>query len=68
MKSDDQKLSPAVRELENTASVNAFEDLIQNRYVGIRGFLPANIWRMRQFYETYNGNEKLATLLRELTW
>jgi len=23
---------------------------------------------MKQFYETYNGNEKLATVLRELTW
>ena len=45
--------------------VNDFSDFIQNRYVGIRGFSASNIWRMKQFYETYHGNEKLATLLRE---
>jgi len=48
--------------------VKDFSDFIQSRYVGIRGFSASNIWRMKQFYETYNGNEKLATLLRELTW
>ena len=25
-------------------------------------------WRMKQFYETYNGNEKLSTLSREISW
>ena len=29
---------------------------------------PQNIWRMKQFYETYNGKEKLSTLLREISW
>jgi predicted nuclease of restriction endonuclease-like (RecB) superfamily len=48
--------------------VKEFSDFIQSRYVGIRGFSASNIWRMKQFYETYNGNEKLATVLRELTW
>jgi predicted nuclease of restriction endonuclease-like (RecB) superfamily len=48
--------------------VKDFSDFIQSRYAGIRGFSPSNIWRMRQFYETYSGNEKLATLSRELTW
>jgi predicted nuclease of restriction endonuclease-like (RecB) superfamily len=32
------------------------------------GFSAQNIWRMRQFYETYAKNEKLSTLLRELPW
>ena len=50
------------------STVKEFSDFIQSRYVGIRGFSESNIWRMKQFYETYNGNEKLATLLRELTW
>jgi len=27
-----------------------------------------NLWRMKQLYETYKNNEKLATLLRELPW
>jgi len=48
--------------------VNEFSDFIQSRYAGIRGFSASNIWRMKQFYETYRENEKLATLLRELTW
>ena len=48
--------------------VKDFSDFIQSRYVGIRGFSASNIWRMKQFYETYCENEKLATLLRELTW
>jgi len=48
--------------------VKEFSDFIQNRYVGIKGFSASNIWRMKQFYETYYDNEKLATLLRELTW
>ena len=48
--------------------VKDFSDFIQRRYVGIRGFSASNIWRMKQFFETYNKNEKLATLLRELTW
>jgi predicted nuclease of restriction endonuclease-like (RecB) superfamily len=48
--------------------VKEFSDFIQSRYAGIRGFSPSNIWRMKQFYETYRENEKLATLLRELTW
>ena len=48
--------------------VKDFSDFIQSRYAGIRGFSASNIWRMKQFYETYCGNEKLATLSRELTW
>lgn len=34
----------------------------------IRGFSDKNLWRMKQFYETYREDEKLATLLRELPW
>lgn len=34
----------------------------------LRGFSASNLWRMRQFFETYAGDEKLATLLRELPW
>ena len=48
--------------------VKEFSDFVQSRYVGIRGFSASNIRRMKQFFETYRGNEKLATLLRELSW
>ena len=43
--------------------VKDFSDFIQKHYVGVRGFSASNIWRMKQFYETYCGNGKLATLL-----
>ena len=35
---------------------------------GIKGFSPQNIWRMKQFYETYAENEKLSTMSREISW
>jgi predicted nuclease of restriction endonuclease-like (RecB) superfamily len=34
----------------------------------LKGFSPSNLWRMKQFYETYSLLPKLATLLRELSW
>lgn len=34
----------------------------------IKGFSDKNLWRMKQFYETYQGHEKLSTLVRELPW
>lgn len=35
---------------------------------GLRGFSAKNIWRMRQFYETYSDSPILSALLRELPW
>lgn len=34
----------------------------------IKGFSDKNIWRMKQFYETYKDLPKLSTLLREISW
>lgn len=34
----------------------------------IKGFSDKNLWRMKQFYETYQADEKLASLARELPW
>ena len=34
----------------------------------LKGFSASNLWRMKQFYETYSPVPKLATLLRELSW
>jgi predicted nuclease of restriction endonuclease-like (RecB) superfamily len=48
--------------------VKDFSDFIQSRYAGIKGFSPQNIWRMKQFYETYKENTKLSTLSREINW
>jgi predicted nuclease of restriction endonuclease-like (RecB) superfamily len=35
---------------------------------GLRGFTRPNLFRMRQFYETYRGNEIVSALLRQLPW
>jgi len=48
--------------------VKEFADYIKTYYDGIKGFSPQNIWRMKQFYETYAENEKLSALLREISW
>ena len=35
---------------------------------GLRGFTRSNLFRMRQFYETYRDDEKVAPLVRQLPW
>jgi predicted nuclease of restriction endonuclease-like (RecB) superfamily len=34
----------------------------------IKGFSDKNLWRMKQFYETYQSDPKLSPLVRELPW
>lgn len=34
----------------------------------LKGFSASNLWRMKQFYETYADSPKLASLLRVLPW
>jgi len=41
---------------------------IQKTEPEIKGFSDKNIWRMKQFYETYKDFPKLSTLLREISW
>jgi predicted nuclease of restriction endonuclease-like (RecB) superfamily len=41
---------------------------IQRRQPGLRGFTRRNLFRMRQFYETYRDNEEVAPLVRQLPW
>ncbi|MFH0948422.1 MAG: PDDEXK nuclease domain-containing protein [Elusimicrobiota bacterium] len=43
------------------------EDL-QKEFPGIQGFSSQNIWRMKQFYQTYCDNLKLSPLVREIGW
>ena len=49
-------------------TVAALAEYIQRRHPGRSGFSASNLWRMRQFFETYRGLPKLAALLRELSW
>ena len=41
---------------------------IQRNEPEIKGFSDKNIWRMKQFYETYKDFPKLSTLLSEISW
>lgn len=48
--------------------VQEFSVFLQSHYPSTKGFSAQNIWRMKQFYETYADNEKLSPLVRELSW
>ena len=41
---------------------------IQKNEPEIKGFSDKNLWRMKQFYETYCHSEKLSALSREISW
>jgi len=41
---------------------------LQLAYPGIRGFSSASLWRMRLFYEAYHQKQKLAPMVREISW
>jgi len=49
-------------------TVQALAEYIQRRHAGMTGFSSQNLWRMRQFYETYRDLPELSALLRELPW
>jgi hypothetical protein len=39
---------------------------IQNKEPNIQGFTERNLWRMKQFYETYKDNSKLTPLVTQI--
>lgn len=41
---------------------------IASKNPSVTGFSARNLWRMKQFYETYQGDEKLSTVLTEISW
>lgn len=41
---------------------------IRAEFPGVGGFSASNLWRMKAFFETYSGLEKLALLVREIGW
>jgi len=41
---------------------------LQAEFPGIGGFSARNVWRMRNFYLAYHGNEKLTPLVAEIGW
>jgi hypothetical protein len=47
-------------------TVKTLADFLSKNYPDVKGFSAQNIWRMKQFYETYKDDEKLSPLVREL--
>lgn len=41
---------------------------LQKEFPGAKGYSVANLWRMRNFYLSYRNSEKLAPLVREISW
>lgn len=41
---------------------------LQRNEPDIKGFSDKNIWRMKQFYETYKDIPKLSPMVREISW
>jgi len=48
--------------------VKELSHYIQTNEPDIKGFSDKNLWRMKQFYETYKEFPKISTLLREISW
>lgn len=47
--------------------VTELAKFIQTNEPEIKGFSDKNLWRMKQFYETYKGFSKLLPLVKEIS-
>ena len=43
-------------------------EYLQTNEPDLKGFSDKNLWRMKQFYETYKDAPKLSPLVREISW
>ncbi|WP_349573290.1 PDDEXK nuclease domain-containing protein [Azotobacter salinestris] len=50
------------------AVVSQLADYLARTQPGLSGFTRRNLFRMRQFYEAYRGDEKVSALLTQLPW
>lgn len=50
------------------STVEKMSKFIIEQEPNIKGFSQQNLWRMKQFYETYNQEEILAPLVIEISW
>lgn len=41
---------------------------LQVEFPGMSGFSPSNLWRIKNFFDIYAGDKKLAPLVREIGW
>jgi len=50
------------------AYIDSVAKEIQNAFPGIKGFTRRGLYRMKQFYETYCGDEFVSALLTQISW
>ncbi len=50
------------------AFVQKLADFFAENYPDLKGFNRRGLYRMKQFYELYHGEEKVSTLLTQLSW
>jgi len=48
--------------------VQKLADFFEENYPDLKGFNRRGLYRMKQFYELYKDNEKVSTLLTQLSW
>lgn len=48
--------------------VKQLAEFLSKNEPDLKGFSDKNIWRMKQFYESYKDYPKLSLLLREISW
>ena len=48
--------------------IENLEKYLKEKEPNIKGFTARNLWRMKQFYETYKDNQKLTPLVTEISW
>ncbi len=48
--------------------VTELADFLAQKYPDLKGFNARGLWRMKQFFETYNQNEKLSPLVTQIAW
>ena len=48
--------------------INSIAKEIQSAFPGIKGFTRRGLYRMKQFYETYCGDEFVSALLTQISW
>ncbi|HEX7627507.1 MAG TPA: PDDEXK nuclease domain-containing protein [Candidatus Methanoperedens sp.] len=59
------------RQKEEKWGKSVVEQLAKDLHIefpGISGFSAQNLWRMKQFYQSYAQNTKLSPLVREIGW
>jgi len=62
-------LSAKVREAGwGKGVVKELSEWLSVREPGLKGFSASNLWRMKQFHETWGGKGTLAPLVRGLSW